>query len=104
MEERLKKSKQGGGSTSSPRAQRSPLSNTFGSQVTADSDAASKRPGTAKQTQQAPVHGGALPPTPTASEGEYVLVNHSSSGDRGADSRNFTDYVLIPKDGGDREH
>lgn len=26
------------------------------------------RPGTAKQTQHAPMHGGAMPPTPTASE------------------------------------
>ncbi|KAI5928248.1 hypothetical protein F4810DRAFT_706143 [Camillea tinctor] len=64
------------------------------------------RPGTAKQSQQAPVRGGAMPPTPTASEGEYGLVNNSSStspGDGGAETRSFTDYVFVNKDGGDRD-
>ncbi|KAI1636180.1 hypothetical protein F4809DRAFT_663023 [Biscogniauxia mediterranea] len=64
------------------------------------------RPGTAKQSQQAPVRGGAMPPTPTASEGEYGLVNNSSSassGDGSAETRSFADYVFVSKDGGDRD-
>ncbi|KAI0378348.1 hypothetical protein F5Y04DRAFT_284104 [Hypomontagnella monticulosa] len=107
MEERLKKQQPAGGL--SPRAQRQAISDAFGKKAALEKDIAEQqqrsRPGTAKQVQQAPAHGGAMPPTPTASEGEYVLVNHSSSGgDGGADSRNFTDYVFVSKDGGDRDH
>lgn len=68
------------------------------------------RPGTAKSQQQ--VHGGAMPPTPTASEGEYELVpdlhtntNMSSStytcygSEAGLETRSFADLVLVSKDG-----
>ncbi|KAI0154286.1 hypothetical protein GGR57DRAFT_110245 [Xylariaceae sp. FL1272] len=115
MEERLKSGKTGT-ATSSPRAQRQPLSNTFGQQPQGQSTgkelpqrplqttSTSSRPGTAKQAQPAPLHGGAMPPTPTASEGEYQsdLVNSSSS-DRNADARSFADYVMVTKDGDDRD-
>ncbi|KAI1093721.1 hypothetical protein F5B19DRAFT_491039 [Rostrohypoxylon terebratum] len=105
MEERLKMQHPGAANSSNARSQRQALSDAFDkAQAEKEQLVQRSRPGTAKQVQQAPAHGGAMPPTPTASEGEYVLVNHSSSGDRGADSRKFTDYVLIPKDGGDREH
>ncbi|KAI2631863.1 hypothetical protein GGR54DRAFT_627469 [Hypoxylon sp. NC1633] len=110
MEERLKKQKPGAAGGLSPRSQRQAISDAFG-KVAAEKDAAQQqqpqsrsRPGTAKQAQQAPAHGGAMPPTPTASEGEYVLVNHSSSGEGGADPRNFTDHVLVSQDGGDRDN
>ncbi|KAI1210489.1 uncharacterized protein F4807DRAFT_459865 [Annulohypoxylon truncatum] len=108
MEERLKKQHPGAATSSTARSQRQALSDAFDKAQAEKEQLVQQqqrsRPGTAKQVQQAPAHGGAMPPTPTASEGEYVLVNHSSSGNRGADSRNFTDYVLIPKDGGDREN
>ncbi|KAI1418069.1 hypothetical protein F5Y13DRAFT_34835 [Hypoxylon sp. FL1857] len=112
MEERLKRQNPPGAAGSmSPRAQRQAINDAFGTAATtattaasADKDQQKSRPGTAKQVQQAPAHGGAMPPTPTASEGEYVLVNHSSSGDGGADVRKFTDYVFVSKDGGDREN
>jgi hypothetical protein len=73
MEERLKRSGQPGASTGSPRGQRTPIANTFDQAAQANKDGAQRplqasRPGTAKQTQQAPAHGGAMPPTPTASE------------------------------------
>lgn len=69
------------------------------------------RPGTAKPTQHAPMHGGAMPPTPTASEGEYELVDPLSKSttssymrpDHGVETRSFTDMVLVSKDGGDRD-
>jgi hypothetical protein len=48
------------------------------------------------------MHGGAMPPTPTASEGESDLVN-SSSHDRDAETQSFTDYVIVSKDGDDRD-
>lgn len=112
MEERLKRQNPPGAAGSmSPRAQRQAISDAFGPAAAAATTSADKdqqqqrsRPGTAKQVQQAPAHGGAMPPTPTASEGEYVLVNHSSSGDGRADVRKFTDHVFVSKDGGDREN
>ncbi|KAI0142338.1 hypothetical protein F4776DRAFT_502162 [Hypoxylon sp. NC0597] len=110
MEERLKRQNPPGAAGSmSPRAQRQAISDAFGTAAAAapadNKDQQQRsRPGTAKQVQQAPAHGGAMPPTPTASEGEYVLVNHSSSGHGGADIRKFTDYVFVSKDGGDREN
>ncbi|KAF3071029.1 hypothetical protein GL218_00383 [Daldinia childiae] len=109
MEERLKKQNPPGvpGSVS-PRSQRQAISDAFGKAASTEKDLAQQqqrsRPGTAKQVQQAPAHGGAMPPTPTASEGEYVLVKHSSSGDGAACSRTFTDYVYVSKDGGDRDN
>ncbi|KAI0399214.1 hypothetical protein F4802DRAFT_611058 [Xylaria palmicola] len=60
------------------------------------------RPGTAKQAHQAPMHGGAMPPTPTASEGESDLVN-SLSHDRDPETASIADYVIVPKDGEDRD-
>ncbi|KAI1130380.1 hypothetical protein F5Y10DRAFT_289593 [Nemania abortiva] len=107
MEARLQLSKIDGVG-GSPRAhQRQPLANVFDStNTTAQSTEkelpqrplqATSRPGTAKQTQHAPMHGGAMPPTPTASEGESDLVN-SSSHDRDAETASFADYVIIPKD------
>ncbi|KAI2468293.1 hypothetical protein F4781DRAFT_432568 [Annulohypoxylon bovei var. microspora] len=105
MEERLKKQHPGVANGLSPRAQRQALSDAQAEkEQLVQQQQQRSRPGTAKQVQQAPAHGGAMPPTPTASEGEYVFVNHSSSGDHGADSRNFTDSMLIPKDGGDRDN
>ncbi|EMR70881.1 hypothetical protein UCREL1_2082 [Eutypa lata UCREL1] len=81
MEERLKGStaaKAAGtappaGAGGSPRAQRQALNEAYTQQaaaVAAEKEAAAKtsRPGTAKQTHNAPAHGGAMPPTPTASE------------------------------------
>ncbi|KAI1388695.1 uncharacterized protein F4822DRAFT_253465 [Hypoxylon trugodes] len=109
MEERLKKQQPGTGGLS-PRAQRQALNDAFEKKASVEKDLAQQqqqqrsRPGTAKQVQQAPAHGGAMPPTPTASEGEYVFVKHSSSGDGGADSRIITDYVFVSKDGGDRDN
>ncbi|KAI4860450.1 hypothetical protein F4820DRAFT_452922 [Hypoxylon rubiginosum] len=112
MEERLKKQQPAGGL--SPRAQRQAIGDAFAKKTALEKDIAAQqqqqqqqrsRPGTAKQAQQAPGHGGAMPPTPTASEGEYVLVNHASSSTAGAaDSRTFTDYVFVSKDGGDRDN
>ncbi|KAI2779175.1 hypothetical protein F4815DRAFT_446507 [Daldinia loculata] len=109
MEERLKKQNPPGVAGSvSPRSQRQAISDAFGKAASTEKDLAQQqqrsRPGTAKQVQQAPAHGGAMPPTPTASEGEYVLVKHSSSGDGAACSRTFTDYVYVSKDGGDRDN
>ncbi|KAI1438600.1 hypothetical protein GGR50DRAFT_370002 [Xylaria sp. CBS 124048] len=108
MEARLQTSKPGstGGDA---RSQRQPLPNRFGSTAQpAEKELpqrpiqTSSRPGTAKQTQHAPMHGGAMPPTPTASEGESDLVN-SSSHDRDAETASVADYVIIPKDGEDRD-
>ncbi|KAI0852077.1 hypothetical protein F5Y00DRAFT_259035 [Daldinia vernicosa] len=109
MEERLKRQNPPGVAGSmSPRSQQQAVNDTFGKALSAEKDLAQQqqrsRPGTAKQVQQAPAHGGAMPPTPTASEGEYVLVKHSSSGDGAACSRTFTDYVYVSKDGGDRDN
>jgi hypothetical protein len=103
MEERLKRSGgQAPAATGSPRGQRQPLANTFGQaqppQANKDSSQRplqASRPGTAKQTQHAPAHGGAMPPTPTASEGEYE--------NDGVETRSFADFVLVSKDGGDRD-
>ena len=68
MEERLKS----GGvtpSASSPRAQRQAVGDAFKAAPASDAQRSqTSRPGTAKQAQQQPVHGGAMPPTPTASE------------------------------------
>ncbi|KAI1173207.1 hypothetical protein F4777DRAFT_590035 [Nemania sp. FL0916] len=109
MEARLQTSKVGGVG-GSPRAQRQPLANTFKSAAQpAEKDLpqrplqTSSRPGTAKQSQHAPMHGGAMPPTPTASEGESDLVN-SSSHDRDDATPSFADYVIVPKDGEDRDN
>ncbi|RYP93760.1 hypothetical protein DL770_000132 [Monosporascus sp. CRB-9-2] len=65
MEERLKRSKEGvaaaGGSSLLGQ----------GAATGTQEAAKTSRPGTAKQSQQqAPARGGAMPPTPTASEGE----------------------------------
>ncbi|GAW13225.1 hypothetical protein ANO14919_026050 [Xylariales sp. No.14919] len=74
MEARLQTSKPSG-SGGSPQAQRQPLTSTFDSKAQPTEKAlpqrplqATSRPGTAKQAQHAPIHGGAMPPTPTASE------------------------------------
>ncbi|OTB04194.1 hypothetical protein M426DRAFT_164804 [Hypoxylon sp. CI-4A] len=114
MEERLKKQNPPGTAGGlSPRAQRQAVSDAFGKEKEHLVQQQRSRPGTAKQVQQAPAHGGAMPPTPTASEGEYVLVNHhhhhhnnhnSSSGRGGANVRDFTDQVFVSKDGGDRDN
>ncbi|KAF2965463.1 hypothetical protein GQX73_g8110 [Xylaria multiplex] len=108
MEARLQGSKPGG-SAGSPRAQRQPLANAFDPNTQPAEKAlpqrplqAGSRPGTAKQAQHAPMHGGAMPPTPTASEGESDLVN-SSSHDRDAETAGFADYVIVSKDGEDRD-
>ncbi|KAI0101895.1 hypothetical protein GGR51DRAFT_563107 [Nemania sp. FL0031] len=108
MEARLQLSKIDGVG-GSPRAQRQPLANAFDSTSTTTTQqqqptekelpqrplqTTSSRPGTAKQTQHAPMHGGAMPPTPTASEGESDLVNSSSSHhDRDAETASFADYL-----------
>ncbi|KAI8630993.1 hypothetical protein F5Y19DRAFT_474116 [Xylariaceae sp. FL1651] len=112
MEARLQMSK-GSGSGGSPQAQRQPLSTEFDQAVQSAKSSekelsqrplqTTSRPGTAKQAQHAPLHGGAMPPTPTASEGESELVNSSSSLDRDAETRSFADYVIVPKDGDDRD-
>ncbi|KAI0484247.1 hypothetical protein GGR56DRAFT_668833 [Xylariaceae sp. FL0804] len=111
MEARLKTQPGGSGPSSggSPRAQRSALGNdTFGGQPAQQQQQRplqASRPGTAKQAQHAPLHGGAMPPTPTASEGESDLVINTSTSSSspsihsGADSRSFTDYVIVSKDG-----
>ncbi|KAI1358822.1 hypothetical protein F5Y08DRAFT_332808 [Xylaria arbuscula] len=108
MEQRLQTSKTGTSGDSS-RAQRQPLANPFGSTARSTEKALPQRPlqtpsrpGTAKQAQHAPMHGGAMPPTPTASEGESDLVNISSH-DRDAETASFADYVIVPKDGEDRD-
>ncbi|KAI1275733.1 hypothetical protein F5Y07DRAFT_400045 [Xylaria sp. FL0933] len=108
MEARLKTSKVGT-SGGSPRAQRQPLANTLSSAAQSTEKElpqrplqTTSRPGTAKQAQHAPMHGGAMPPTPTASEGESDLVN-ASSHDRDADAASFADYVIVSKDGEDRD-
>lgn len=71
MEDRLKKQTPGQGGLS-PRAQRQALGDAFAKKASLEKDIAQQqqrsRPGTAKQAQQAPGHGGAMPPTPTASE------------------------------------
>ncbi|KAI5862407.1 hypothetical protein GGS23DRAFT_99125 [Durotheca rogersii] len=110
MEDRLKSRLPGASGGASPRAQRQPAAaGVFGQPplAPAEKDASQQprsRPGTAKPAHQAPGHGGAMPPTPTASEGEYVLVNHSSSGGAGAlGPRRFADCVLVSKDG-DRDN
>ncbi|KAI1083767.1 hypothetical protein F5B20DRAFT_349111 [Whalleya microplaca] len=109
MEERLKKQNPSAApSGATPRTQRQgqAVGGTYGQ---ASSSAGEKdhpqqrasRPGTAKQARQAPAHGGVMPPTPTASEGEYDYVNTSSDG-AGTRARSFADYVIVSKDGGDR--
>jgi len=110
MEARLQGS-QITGLSNNPRAQRQPLANNTFDSTSQSTDKelpqrplqTASRPGTAKQAQHAPMHGGAMPPTPTASEGESDLVNSSSSHDRDAETRSFTDYVIVSKDGDDRD-
>ncbi|KAH8195954.1 hypothetical protein TruAng_009874 [Truncatella angustata] len=120
MEERLKHGTQATGAAgASPRAQRSPIGSAFaqagqGAPASLHKDLPQRgsRPGTAKAQQQAPAHGGAMPPTPTASEGEYELVpepryptNMSSSthtcndSESGLETRSFADMVIVSKDG-----
>lgn len=109
MEERLKGSKPGASAGTSPQAQSGQ-----GAQAPLQKDLPQRasRPGTAKTQQQAPVHGGAMPPTPTASEGEYELVpephhptNMYSStctyngSEDGLETRSFADLVVVSKDG-----
>ncbi|KAI3327947.1 hypothetical protein HD806DRAFT_531280 [Xylariaceae sp. AK1471] len=108
MEAKLQTSKIGG-LGGSPRAQRQPLASTFDSTTQSTEKElpqrplqTASRPGTAKQAQHAPMHGGAMPPTPTASEGESDLVNNSSH-DRDAETQSFADYVIVSKDGDDRD-
>ncbi|KAK7756420.1 hypothetical protein SLS62_001646 [Diatrype stigma] len=135
MEERLKRGAAAKGASTpagegSQRAQRAALNDAYKQQaaaVAADQEARS-RPGTAKPTQQAPVRGGAMPPTPTASEGEYELVDDrhrshhhhylshpprdlpsttstTTTAPPAAGRSNpgtFADYVFVSKDGGDR--
>ncbi|KAI8959466.1 hypothetical protein F5Y11DRAFT_303533 [Daldinia sp. FL1419] len=105
MEERLKRQNPAAAAGVSPRSQRQTIGDAFGKATSSEKEQQQRsRPGTAKQVQQAPAHGGAMPPTPTASEGEYVLVKHSSHDDGGTSSRTFTDYVYVSKDGGDRDN
>lgn len=118
MEERLMRSKQPGVSAApNPRAQRHAAGESTRAPqqapppISKDLPQRSSRPGTAKAQQQQQVRGGALPPTPTASEGEYELVprpeNMSSAssslyggGDNGRlETRSFTDMVIVSKDG-----
>ncbi|KAI8944366.1 hypothetical protein F4801DRAFT_571976 [Xylaria longipes] len=108
MEARLQMSKTSplGGS---PRAQRQPLAASFDSAPSSTEKElpqrplqTASRPGTAKQAQQAPMRAGAMPPTPTASEGESDLVN-SSSHDRDPETATIADYVIVSKDGEDRD-
>ncbi|KAK8086366.1 hypothetical protein PG994_001340 [Apiospora phragmitis] len=112
MEDRLKRSSGSGqAATAAPGSQRRAAANAV---AAADKDLAAQRsmgtsrPGTAKQPQQAPAHGGAMPPTPTASEGEYELVDPSTAfafpqshhyGSNGLATQSFTDMVLVYKDG-----
>lgn len=103
MEERLKRNHPAGAAAGTSQGAPAPLQK--------DLPQRPSRPGTAK-AQQAPVHGGAMPPTPTASEGEYELVpeprypnNMSSStstyndSESGLETRSFADLVLVSKDG-----
>lgn len=74
MEARLKN---GGASApgGSPQAQRQAVAGSLQTGPAIDSQKQqTSRPNTAKPTQQQqqPVHGGAMPPTPTASEGELL--------------------------------
>jgi hypothetical protein len=104
MEERLQSSKtdRPGGVSQSPwQGHTSALGSTAQPNETQNTQATS-RPGTAKQAQHAPLHGGAMPPTPTASEGESDLVN-SSVNDHGTKTASFTNYVIVTKDGEDRD-
>ncbi|KAI0130842.1 hypothetical protein F4814DRAFT_403850 [Daldinia grandis] len=72
MEERLNKQNPGAPGSVSPRSQRQAISDAISKAASTEKDLAQQqqrsRPGTAKQVQQAPAHGGAMPPTPTASE------------------------------------
>ena len=127
MEERLKRNGGVPQTTGGPQAPRQPQTDPVGSSKDA---AKTSRPGTAKQTQQqVPVRGGAMPPTPTASEGEYLdpadshhpphrqydekissttttpsaATNHPGRSPGVVSTRTFADYVLVTKDGGDRD-
>ncbi|KAK7920326.1 hypothetical protein PG985_008348, partial [Apiospora marii] len=113
MEARLKRSSGGQGTAAQSESQRQAASDLAADKDTAAQMAAQRsmgtsRPGTAKQPQQAPAHGGAMPPTPTASEGEYELVDPSTAfafpqphhyGSNGLATQSFTDMVLVYKDG-----
>jgi hypothetical protein len=117
MEERLKRNQATVSGTSS-RAQRSQNGNNFAAAeqggpapIQRDIPQRTSRPGTAKTQQQAPIHGGAMPPTPTASEGEYELVPEPhypsmststrtyNDSESGLETRSFADMVLVSKDG-----
>ncbi|OTB16337.1 hypothetical protein K445DRAFT_74804 [Daldinia sp. EC12] len=71
MEERLKQQNPAAVGSTSSESQRQAVGDAY-SKLSAEKDLAQQqqrsRPGTAKQVQQAPAHGGAMPPTPTASE------------------------------------
>ncbi|KAI0556250.1 hypothetical protein F4679DRAFT_578373 [Xylaria curta] len=101
MEARLQMSKAG---PSSPRAQRQPSATNASAEKELPQRPlqTASRPGTAKQAQQAPMRAGAMPPTPTASEGESDLVN-SFSHDRDLETPSIADYVIVTKDGEDRD-
>ncbi|KAK9776485.1 hypothetical protein SCAR479_06808 [Seiridium cardinale] len=103
MEERLKRNHPAGAAGARPAAQ---AGQGAPAPVQKDLPQRASRPGTAKAQQQAPIHGGAMPPTPTASEGEYELVpephyhnNMSSStsiyndSESGLETRSFADMV-----------
>ncbi|KAI1118124.1 hypothetical protein F5Y14DRAFT_447535 [Nemania sp. NC0429] len=108
MEARLRTSKPGRPGASSQAQQQPPANTSDSSTQSTDKELAHRplqtasRPGTAKQAQNAPMHGGAMPPTPTASEGESDLVN-SSSLDRDTETASVADYVIVRKDGEDRD-
>ncbi|KAI1817089.1 hypothetical protein GGS20DRAFT_98195 [Poronia punctata] len=77
MEARLQSSKlPGSGNSSGPHAQPQSSANETSNSATQPTEKelpqrplqTASRPGTAKQAQHAPMHGGAMPPTPTASE------------------------------------
>lgn len=70
MEQRLQSSKPGGlgGMSQSPRQGHTSALGSTAQPNEAQKTQAASRPGTAKQAQHAPLHGGAMPPTPTASE------------------------------------
>ncbi|KAK7978263.1 hypothetical protein PG996_004308 [Apiospora saccharicola] len=115
MEARLKRSSgQGQGTAAQTESQRQDAKSlaadkdTAAQMASAQRSMGTSRPGTAKQPQQAPAHGGAMPPTPTASEGEYELVDPSTAfafpqpnhyGSNGLATQSFTDMVLVYKDG-----
>ncbi|KAK7948998.1 uncharacterized protein PG986_009884 [Apiospora aurea] len=108
MEERLKRSSGTPGQAPAGSQRQAAVNAVAEQDLAAQRAKGTSRPGTAKQPQQAPAHGGAMPPTPTASEGEYELVDPSTAftfpqshhyGSNGLATQSFTDMVLVYKDG-----